>query len=502
MDEAGDFDRIADLLDALVDATKESEDAARAAFQDLKEELDLKGITVDEFAKSDDGHWTMKGPNGDIDVEDYQDDKLNGRLEDAYKPIFGDALDTDAGKELLDKSQQAFDDSPRGKFRAAVDDWGKFGKDSGFDGCCDNYDDFMNKARANGWDIDGAEKQFMDAKSRLVDEVNEGAGPEPDPDAPKAEKEAWSDKVSQVMRDAMGWLEEKCKWLADMIKDNWLKLVVLFLIVLAAKDLYDFVKGVESAMSGCFSTTSDGKKCKVRALTCNDNDLQPQESIISSAAECDTCTDVLCQDFIDASNSAGYWLPLKLSDACACNPNATDATCEKDPQNCYPGSYDVDATSLYNDCGGKNPGACPVQPNSYQCKQNGQVITSGVPACKNASGCVPRCVGCANSQGDDCSEWCSGKIMKTAKGQSLGCNKCNFGCAVGATFGHFFSLPSGLWNDIKKVLVWIIIGLLVLIIGGWIIKKLLGWGEKEVEGGSESHTGERHVDIDVNVRHK
>lgn len=522
--DVGDFNDLSDALDTLIEATHDAEAEEQDAFGNFKEELpdDLKDkFSNSELTKDADGHWKIKMSDGtEIDMDKYKVDLDDGNFDSAYRPIFGDALDTDAGKEFLDKSRSQYAQSEFGKADASIDRAIKFGNDAGFEDCCVDWNDFRDKCKANGWDIDSEQEKFKEAQERLKSEVGDDP---PDKNAPQGQWDDYFKKVGDAMKAAGSWIYDKLKWIADMIKDKWFSLLLLGLLILFAKEIWDFVNSVGHAMSGCFSLYGD-KKCKVYALTCRDDDMNPVSGFISDSAlesvnRCKPCTDIACSNAINDSN--GPWMPIKLSDQCACNPNASNKSCEDDPQNCWPGDYNPDASTGWNPClnsSGQpsNPGKCPVTvADPYKCVREGYkfgeeripgwvmgrimgISPDGTSsACSNASGCVARCEACANNWGDNCSPWCDGTVIRTLKGQKLKCNNCNFGCAVGQVFGHFFGLPSKLLDEIIKVLLYVAVIIVVVVIGYYVLKKLFGWGEHEIFDHNSSKTGHQRIDIEL-----
>lgn len=474
MEDIGIFDDLADALDNVIDATKSGEETASESFERFKNTLpkELESFKNTEIVKTEDG-WVIKGgPDGDVNLSEMERDKLSGEIEDAYRPVFGEQLDTEAGKEFIEKQTDAWNESPYGKNQKFYEDANKAGEKLGFK--ADMTEDEFNKVvNDGGGNIDEMNKQMKEVQA----EGEKRFGEPPGDDATQEEIDKYKDDVAKDKTFGQ-YLVNTVKWFGEFVKDHVLGILGLVLLYLISKSIYDFVKNLEHALSGCMSTTKDGKTCKIYALSCRQDVVSPKEGLISGPNLCDSCTDIQCADFKNNANSSGYWVPLKLSDSCPCNPNASDKSCLEDPNNCYPGPhYNPDAETGFNTCkdsSGKstNP-KCPVTPtNRYKCVHEG-FETDKTPACQHASGCVARCEACSDNWGDNCSSWCDSTKIHTIPGQSIGCRNCNFSCAAGSIFKHILSWPSDLLGGIEKILLWVLIVGVLLFLVVWIGKEIL-----------------------------
>ncbi len=301
--------------------------------------------------------------------------------------------------------------------------------------------DFDKNCKDKGWDISGAEKDLADIKK---------AGTDP--------------KDPTVQKKVKDFLDKWGGELKKFLKNNWLSLLLLTAIILAAVDLYDFIKRMQHALSGCWSTMADASSspCKINALTCSDDDLDDQ-GVGDGFRICKACQTTTCKGV-----GGGDWVPLRASVARTCDPSG-----KADFPGCYYPLADTGNT---------------ICTTPFQDKCTGGV---GSYACPNTTGCIARKEACMGDLGKgDCSAWCDSSLLMPIAGQAISCKKCDFWCAANATLGQVFTLPSGLLGQIEKILLWIALGIVILVVVFVVGKELLHLavsGSDKGKGGQDSN---------------
>lgn len=234
--------------------------------------------------------------------------------------------------------------------------------------------------------------------------------------------------------------------LKQFLKNNWLSLLLITAIALAAKSLYDFIKRIQHAMNGCWATMNDNSApCKINALTCDDDDLNNQGTG-DGFKICDACQNQNC------TVGGGDWIPMLKASAESCSPDKTN----------FPGCY--------NPLADTGATVCPTPFTERKCDGSTNF------ACPNAKGCVARKEACAgdNDKGD-CSAWCDSSFIITRPGQMISCKKVSFWGAAGAAFGQIFKDLGlgGVLGTIEKWLLYIALGIVILVVVYIVIKQVI-----------------------------
>jgi hypothetical protein len=409
------------LLESLGDVargTERFEAELGKVFEDFRKELpeSLKDNVERPFFE--DGTYKMKINGEEVDLNELKSDRVNGRFEEAYRKM-GFDMDTPEARKFLEDQGENFRESNIGQVK--------------------EMNEIPNKV---------AEKMgpVPESQEEMIEQVQEKLGKgkemeEATKDFDEAKKGGTQKMTEWISKNAGGLLK--------------LGIGIAFLVVFMkeAKNLFDFINRVKDALSGCFAVTNSNT-CKIYALTCDDDQAR-------SGTMCTACRKTDCSDV--GSKSDGVWIPLKVKEACTC-----DSTGKLE----FPGAYCPDAPTGKNTCGGKNPN-CPVK-EGYDC---GTAKT----ACENASGCISRKEACNGTPGATCSNWCSDQYVKTLPGMSLQCQKCNFWCAASHVVGNVVNDALNLGDSaldkvlgpLKKILIYIAIGIAVLVLGYLIIKEII-----------------------------
>lgn len=256
------------------------------------------------------------------------------------------------------------------------------------------------------------------------------------------------EKRSGVFKQITDWFGEN-KW--KFLKYAFGVGVLVFLLKLA-DSLYDFIKNLGDAASGCWANSQNGS-CKILELTCKGDDKVNQT--MKSWSACQACSDTT-----KCGNNS--WLPiLKVSEAC-------------DNTKTYPGTFNSSGN-----CQTSCPAAgstCPVNPN---------------PICANATWSIPLPT-CQSTDGD-CSSICNTDSLTVPSGVTVQCKKVSWPGAIFNGLGNFFNnLGLGDIGKYIKYVIFAVLGIFALMfliyVGKWIYHTIKG--KKEGEEGNEDGGGE------------
>ncbi len=453
-----------------------AEASIEAALEDINSELKLPEERTFKFNSIVDGDVILDFGNvSDVNMTEFRADLNNGNFEDAYNRLNLD-LSSDEGKDFLENQKNEYNKSPSGQMKNSLDENIDYGNDNDLGPEPTSKEDFENKMRENGAKIDELNRKFDTLQKKLEESKID---PEKDP-------KRFEEKFSELAKDFFKGLLKLTPFL-----------LLLGVLALAAKDLYDYIKKVQHAYSGCWSTIGN-THCKIAPLTCKDDDIVSQS--VKKFALCkpygtqgSSCK-VNNGELSCTPSDNDYYFPIKLSMACACDPTGNIPMLDQ--------HYNYLAETSYNPCNGFNS-KCPSKENFidkiYQ--DMAQNSVGDTPpgdqnaACPYGSGCIARKDACKGKEGDDCSPWCSTSLIKLRKGQTLSCKKCNFWCAFNSIVGDV--IPS---NTISKILHYLIMAAMIIagiIIGFILLKFALNFFSDQIE--EHESSGTDHTDHKVSI---
>jgi hypothetical protein len=291
----------------------------------------------------------------------------------------------------------------------------------------------------NGWDYDGLKKDYKDVRGENPD-IND---------------ESFKERLK--------------KWLYEKLKSplTYINLLVRAALVVAFKELVDFINGLAHAASGCWAD-GPNSSCKIATMTCNSKDL----SDASKYQICEPCQDTLCKTCNEGVSSCD-WVPITINNSCSCDPTG---------KSLFPGKFCPAATDMVSTCQLQNP-KCPIQ---TAIENYTPITTCDTVACPNASNCVTYKDSCAS--GGDCDDFkCSNNNMFFRTGQTIQCKSCNFLCALGHLLGNILKWPEEGLEKLIKMLVYIVVGVVALLVIWMILKQGIHW----VSSGGKSSGGNR-----------
>lgn len=417
-----------------------------AAFDKFKNSIsDMPGFkpeNLSQITKGEDGHIILRDTSGvDIDITKFRDDVNKGDFKSAFSEININTYSTDAA-EFIKELDSQYQSTQAGQFKDTYNSIEEKAVKVDIPEPSSS-EDFNKILKDKGVDITEAEKGLADVQE---------AGKSGD-------EKAVLDKASQ-------WVDKFGGELKEFIKNNWLKLAFVAALMLAAVGLYDFIKGVQKAMSGCWSTMADQSStpCKIVPLTCNDEDLNQGDQGFKI---CQPCQTLSCKGI-----GGGDWVPLRAAVAKSC-----DSTGKAD----MPGCYNYLAPTGSTTCPSPYTDNCTKTINQY--------------ACPNTIGCISRPEACSGDLNKgDCSAWCDSSLLMPIPNQTIACKNVSFWAAASAAAGQalspLFGTLGGFFGQLEKVLLWIAIGIVALVVVYMLGKMILGFffGQSKEENSSSDHT--------------
>lgn len=410
------------------------------AFDNIRNKFDFtKNFSRLEIGP--DGNITALDGEKVIDFSAAKGDFSAGEFEDAYKKLGIDVSEPGV-RDFINQQDTAFEQTTKGQEMSAARETTEAGvKTAEKVPIPKTQAELEEISRKNNIDIDKANKDYAELRK----EVTEAKTPEEAEEKVKEKTSSWKSKLV-------------------------ISLAALVGIIKIYEDIKGAIEHIEHANSGCFMYPPQGSRCKIDAMTCNQDDLDAAETV------CSPCSGTKC---------FGEWLPAKTADFCGCNTPLSDTPFS---------GYSSQAVTGTNPCtGGNNLANCPKKSTKETYNplpiygQNIPFRGLGDPqqiACPNVSGCMARVEACAG--GSRCSPWCDSKnnVVLTTTGQHIQCESCNFWCAAQSLMPDIFSWPSSLIGQIEKILLWICIGIAVVAVVYFVGKEVIHWlfSKKESDG--------------------
>jgi hypothetical protein len=543
--EDGGFDDFVEIDQSSDDAAAEMKNAFSNLIDNMNEDNQARwgGTSSSVSYDAETGHyiWEDSETGEKVDLTDVHQDMSDGNYDDAFEKAGMNADNTPNFDSDVNKLNEAYESTPNGDFNKANAEAEEYGKKFGAEP--ENPEALQSKIEDEigdqaGKNMTTINNYYGDVFNDVSDSLKQDP---PDTDTATKRVKDLEDKVEKLSKGE----GSKFPWGKTF---GYLFLAVL--IALAGAEIYDFIKGLEHANSGCFlSDNKKGSTCKIWSMTCNSADRDvtggwswhgytPNDAKVQCTA---------CSDTKNCPN--GEWLPM-VQTACACISSQP-----------WPGAYIWNADLMCNKCNGGNPkcpgttGTCPKasdSPNDHSglfqraknyteyCEKNGRlpdeffelynngknpynvlnaknaimdanscklavenVMSPGAEtvACANASGCIALGEACSTTtDGGTCSTLCDGSKIKLKSGQSLSCQTCGFGCAFGKFLGNLFHLPDSPLGAIMKILIIIVVVCLGLLFAWyilkWIIHKITSKSGTKSSGSGDGHTINIHVSHD------
>lgn len=363
-----------------------------------------------------------------------------GNFGEMFDELGIDTSDPDV-RQFVYEEKLSFDETPKGQQLKTATDTSTTGEKIAEKAPVPKTQaELEETCKKNNIDIDKANKDYADLRK----EVLEAKTPEEAEEKVKEKTSSWKSKLL-------------------------ISLAVLVGIIKAYEDIKDAIEHIEHANSGCFMyPPNGGSRCKIDAMTCNQEDLDAADTI------CSPCVNTGC---------SGEWIPAKSASYCGCNTPVGDS-----PFN----GYSSAAVTGINECtGGNNIANCPTKTTKetyskgkspFSCDSDNLEHSDPPPlggaqqvACPSVSGCIARIEACAD--GSRCSPWCDSKnnVVLSSSGQIVKCESCNFWCAASSLMPDVFSWPDSLLGKIEKILLWICIAIAVIAVIYFVGKELLHW---------------------------
>lgn len=460
LEEMGSFLQKSDeLMMKAVEVASRSEHFAadmKASFAEFRGKIEeMPGF--DSFKKFDeikyeDGNVKIKSETEEVNLTQFRDKFNSGDFKGALDEL-GIKTDTAEARNFITARDAEFAQTNAGRFRDGFQEVKADAQDLGFPKEPETANEFKTLCEEKGINV-------VDAETGLEEVKKTGNDP----------------KDPAVQEKAKNWLEKYGGKLKDWVKENWIKLVLIAALMLLAVDLYDFIKKVQKALSGCWSTMANSSTppCKIQALTCDDDEITAPSGV-DGFKLCQACQTPTCQGV-----GGGDWVPLRTAVVKSC-----DSTGKAD----LPGCYNYLAETGDTSC---------TTPFQDRCASG---ATGGTQyACPNTAGCIARKQACSGDLNKgDCSAWCDSSLLMPIAGQTISCKNCDFWCAANAAAGQIFSPALGIFGKIEKILLYIALGIVAVVIVYYIGKELLYWfvGRRRYYGGYNSYGGGTDVRVEL-----
>lgn len=439
-EEDGFMDRVAEFS-----GEPDVNSKANAEFERIKEQFkftsDIGNVRVETVGDSQKIIGT-DAAGKEIDFSAAKADYSEGNYKDMFDKLGIDTGDADV-KRYISEQKYNFDQTPKGQALSTAADTTATGDNMAKKlPVPKTQAELETTCRKEGIDIDKANKDYADLRK----EVTEAKTPEEAEEKVKEKTSSWKSKLLIGIAALVG-------------------------IIATYDNIKDAIEHIEHANSGCFMYPPSGSRCKIDAMTCNQDDIDAAETI------CSSCVNTSC---------SGEWIPVKTTSYCGCNTPVGDS-----PFN----GYSSAAVTGLNSCtGGNNIANCPLKTTETYDPLPifGQNVGASQPvACPNVSGCIARVEACAD--GSRCSSWCDSKnnVVMASSGQIVKCESCNFWCAASSLMPDIFSAPSTILGWIEKILLWICIAIAVVAIIYYVGKELIHWFFSKKESNNK--------DIKVNI---
>lgn len=406
-----------------------------------------------DVAKQMEGQFKLAGDSGELGKVDFQageftvdgepmsgekfEDKVKDNIENSEDPakdtakdiaetigLDFDSLDADSQSTLKENAQNLIENKikPAMDVDAKTEAGNKVTEKVGDPGEGVSSDTFAKDAEGNIKMEDGEPVKAEGADETEFEKEKEKYK-EGQEKLDKAMKE--NEEIKEKMEKLKEKIEERAKEGKESKVGDWVKYAAFGL---AGLSLFDAIHQHQNAMNGCWQVDSSGNKIKIGNLTCDKDAANTNAA--SSLPNCPI--PLACQD--GSKNTSTCYVPCESGKTCSATTGNNIATVVLPPSPSVPPS---------------------VSPSK-------------------ASACGTFLQPCASTaSGGGCHPMCSAKKIPVPKGTSLQCVNTNFWGAAMDLAEHPWELTDGIISNLKKYLVWILIGLVVIIGLKWAWNKIM-----------------------------